>query len=67
MGVKEVLEELEFYEDRFSKELGSHGWTVDDWDSGKVVDNDSFIRRINSVIDDWNPVVEKYNCFVLSK
>lgn len=67
IGEKEVLEELKFYEDRFTKELGSHGWTVDDWESGEVIDNDSFYRRINAVIDNLNSVTEKYNCFVFSQ
>lgn len=66
IGEKEVLEELEIYENKLNVELRSHGWTVEDLESGKVVDNDLFYSRINSIIDDLNSVTDKYNCFLLS-
>jgi len=43
------------------------GWTVDDWESERTTNNGPWIDKINLIIADLNPVVDKYNCFLLTR
>jgi len=66
IGEKKVVEEMKNLEENYVKNLGYYGWTVDDWEQGRVSGDQTFYERINSIIDRLNPLIDKSNCFALS-
>ncbi len=64
VGEKAIRDKSEQLDAKFVKTLGYYGWTVDDWEYERKSSNDeSFYNRVNAIIYDMNPVIERSNCF----
>ena len=64
IGQKEMVKQADILEIKYKNTLAEYGWSVNDWESGKKsTTNELFYNKVNSIIDEMNPIIDNLNCF----